>query len=80
MRPSMNITIIILIILIDVVIRIFYAFRMKEVAIQKGYGEDTNVWIICFFLGILGGMYVIALPDLILQSQNKQIIELLKER
>ena len=59
-------------------INAIFANQMKKVAIRKGYGDDTPVWVMCFFLGLLGGIYTLALPDLILQAQNKKIIELLE--
>lgn len=54
------------------------ALFMRNAAILKGYGDDDHIWAICFWLGIFGYLYVIALPDKITQSQNQQIIELLK--
>ncbi len=52
---------------------------MRNAAIQKGYGDDIHAWAICFWLGIFGYIYIMALPDKISQSQNQQIIELLKK-
>lgn len=57
-----------------------FASKMQSVAALKGYGTDTHAWAMCFWLGILGGIYVIALPDLIQKKQNQQLIELLKEK
>lgn len=57
-----------------------FASKMQSVAALKGYGIDAHAWAMCFWLGILGGIYVIALPDLIQQKQNQQLIELLKEK
>ncbi len=69
----------IIIILIVLVIHFVASSLMRSVAIQKGYGDDIHAWAVCFWLGLFGYLYVIALPDKILQSQNQQIIELLKE-
>lgn len=69
----------IVIILIAVLVNAIGAYLMKGAAIQKGYGEDIHAWAICFFLGIFGYLYIIALPDKVTQSQNQQIIDLLKE-
>lgn len=60
------------------VVQFIYAHFMKMAAIRKGYGADAHVWALCFWLGIVGGIYVIALPDLIQQSQNQRMIELLQ--
>lgn len=54
------------------------AFFMRNAAIEKGYGDDIHAWAVCFWLGIFGYLYVIALPDKILQSQNQQIIDLMR--
>ena len=54
------------------------AFFMRNAAIEKGYGDDIHAWAACFWLGIFGYLYVIALPDKILQSQNQQIIDLMR--
>lgn len=67
---------IIIVLLIGFVINAIGATLMKNSAILKGYGEDAHIWAICFWLGILGCLYVISLPDKIIQSQNQQLIEL----
>lgn len=63
-----------------VIIQVIYACHMKKVATLKGYGDDSHAWAMCFWLGILGGLYVAALPDLIQQSQNQQILDVIKGR
>lgn len=68
----------ILVILIGICINAYLASLMKKAGIAKGYGEDAHIWAICFWLGIMGYLYVIALPDKIQQSQNQKIIELLE--
>jgi hypothetical protein len=60
-------------------INAYGATLMKKVGINKGYGAETHIWAICFWLGIIGYLYVIALPDKIAQSQNQKIIKLLEE-
>lgn len=59
-------------------IHFIFANLMQKVAARKGYGNNAHAWAMCFWLGIVGGIYVIALPDLIRQNQNQQMIELLK--
>lgn len=58
----------------------FLAKQMANVAAMKGYGKEIHAWAWCFWLGILGYIYVLSLPDKVTQSQNQQIIELLKEQ
>lgn len=53
--------------------------KMENVATEKGYGTEAHAFAMCFWLGIIGCIYVAALPDKIQQNQNQQIIELLKE-
>lgn len=53
---------------------------METAAALKGYGSEAHAFVICFFLGIIGCVYVAALPDKIQQEQNKRIIELLEEK
>ncbi len=58
----------------------FLAKQMANVAAMKGYGEEIHAWAWFFWLGIIGYIYVLSLPDKVTQSQNQQIIELLKTR
>ncbi len=69
---------IILAVVIAVCVNAVGAFFMRNAAIEKGYGDDIHAWAVCFWLGIFGYLYVIALPDKILQSQNQQIIDLMR--
>lgn len=61
-----------------IVARGFLAKQMANVAAMKGYGKEIHAWAWCFWLGIIGYIYVLSLPDKVTQSQNQQIIELLK--
>lgn len=70
----------IIIFLLIILVNAIGAYLMKNAATQKGYGEDVHAWAICFFLGIFGYLYIIALPDKIVQSQNQKIIELLNQK
>ncbi len=54
--------------------------KMEDVAALKGYGEDAHAFAMCFWLGIIGCIYVAALPDKIQQGQNQKIIELLEKK
>lgn len=52
---------------------------MNKVATAKGYGKKAHVFAMCFWFGIVGYIYVAALPDLIRQRQNQQLIELMEK-
>ncbi|MDO4608607.1 MAG: hypothetical protein Q4B40_05400 [Clostridia bacterium] len=71
--------VIVLSVIIYVIISALCASLMRNAAIQKGYGDDIHAWAVCFWLGIFGYLYIIALPDKIAQSQNQQIIETLRK-
>ena len=53
------------------------AKTMQKIARKKGYGEEFNCFSMCFWLGIVGCLYVIALPDLKQREQLDRIIDLL---
>lgn len=72
----MDILITVLIALI--VVNGFLAEQMANVAAMKGYGKEIHAWAWCFWMGIFGYIYVLSLPDKVTQSQNQQIIKLLK--
>ncbi len=67
-------------ILAAVVWRCVIASFMKTASAMKGYGNETHAFAICLWFGVLGCLYVIALPDKIQQSQNQKIIELLESK
>ena len=54
------------------------AYLMRNAAVLKGYSDDYHIFAYCFWLGLFGYLYVISLPDLVSQSQNQQIIDILK--
>jgi len=51
------------------------AKTMEKIARQKGYGEEFNAFMMCFWLGMIGCLYVIALPDLKQREQLDRMIE-----
>lgn len=61
-----------------IVVNGILASQMANVAAMKGYGKEIHAWAWCFWLGIIGYIYVLSLPDKVTQSQNQQIIKLLK--
>ena len=56
------------------------AKKFENIAFQKGYAKkETYLFAMCFLLGFIGYLYVLALPDLTLQKQNEKIISLLEQ-
>ncbi|NLO84960.1 MAG: hypothetical protein GX096_05980 [Clostridiales bacterium] len=55
----------------------FLASKISDAAERKGY-EKRTYFHICFWLGVLGFLVVIALPDLTIQQQNEKMIRLLE--
>lgn len=73
---------VILLIALPIVINVIVAKKFEQIAIWKGY-TDVHAFAMCFWLGIVGYLYVIALPnithDRISLSQNKTIINFLRD-
>ena len=53
------------------------AYFMRNAAFKKGYGDADHIWAICFWLGIAGYLYVVALPDKTAQQQREDILNVL---
>lgn len=74
----MNILILILFIMLLLGVNYLSANKMTSVAFEKGYDvrdvHSLHVFAWCFWLPLVGYLYVIALPDLRLRSQNAEII------
>lgn len=67
--------VILAIIIIKVLINIKLANYMVKAAELKGYGPEAKVLSLVYWTGTFGCLYVIALPDLVLQRQNEQILK-----
>lgn len=65
-------------VILYIIINFVVASMMSNVAVMKGHGKEVHAFAACFWLGIIGCIYVAALPDKITQSQNKRIIELME--
>lgn len=48
---------------------------MEAAAADKGYDKRARVWLMCFFFGVIGYIYVAALPDKKQQEQNEIVIK-----
>lgn len=62
-----------------IVINLVLANFMKSAAELKGYGSEAHVFGLVFWTGFFGCLYAIALPDLVLQKQNEEILKRLNE-
>ena len=51
------------------------AKMFADVASRKGYSNETKVLLLSFFLGVVGWVYVAALPDEVLRKQNDEILQ-----
>ena len=56
------------------------AKKFEEIAIMKGYGNEIHSFAMCFWLGIIGYLYVIALPDLKHRARMSSIISHLQSK
>ncbi len=63
--------------IIYIVWNLITAKTMERIARLKGYGEEFNCFMMCFWLGVVGCLYVIALPDLKQREQLDKLINLL---
>lgn len=63
-------------VIIYFVLNLIVAMLMQGVAVQKGQ-EDAHAFIIVFLFGIIGCIYVVALPDMILRKQNEDLLTIL---
>lgn len=66
-------------------IALFFGFRaiisvqMKKIAVMKGH-EKSHAFALCFWLGIPGYIYVVALPDLVQRKQLETIINVVNAK
>lgn len=67
---------IIIIVLIAILINLVFASLMNAVAVNKGY-ENSHAFVLVFFFGVFGMLYVIALPDLKARQQREDILAVL---
>lgn len=65
---------------IIVIVDAYLALKMVDAAVDKGYtSQKAEHFFLCFFFPVLGYLYIIALPDLIVQEQNEHCLRLLAE-
>ena len=51
-------------IVISILINFVVAVKFEDIAFKKGYDKSIHSFAMCFWLGIVGYLYVIALPNL----------------
>ena len=61
----------IVLLLLLIIIHYKVAKMFEKLAFDKGYGKDANAFIMCFWLGIVGYIYVAAMPKLTEKTQIK---------
>ena len=54
----------IVLVIVAIVVNYKVARKFERIAFQKGYDTSMHCFAMCFFLGIVGYLYVIALPNL----------------
>jgi hypothetical protein len=69
----------VLAVLVYLAVNFLFATLMNNVALQKGY-ENSHAFALVFFFGVLGMIYVLALPDLKKRAQLEDIVTLLLEK
>lgn len=69
----------IFVLIVYLVINGIIANFMKNVAYAKGYDDNAHAFAMCFWLGIAGWLYVVALPDLVERKNQEEIINLLRK-
>ena len=67
------------IIVILIIVNYFVSKKMESIAEDKGY-TNSPAFVLCFFLGIAGYLYVIAMPDLVAREQMKKLLLLTEQR
>lgn len=66
-------------VLVVLAVNFLFATLMNNIAVSKGY-ENSHAFALVFFFGVLGMLYVIALPDLKAQEQREDILTILLEK
>ena len=68
---------VVLCILVSIIVWAVIAWSMFDIAYQKGHLKKS-VLFLTFFLGFVGILYTILLPDLVRRKQNEDLIAALR--
>ena len=66
------------IIAVAIYINYLIAKKFEAIAFSKGYTTEIHSFAMCFWLGFIGYIYVLALPNLVTMSQQKAILDSLR--
>ena len=66
--------------LIYFAIQYVIARKFEKIAEEKGYDSDIHSFAMCFWLGFVGYLYVIALPNLVQKKNQEKLISLLESK
>ena len=78
LMPFFNLAIIVAIITVVIHVLHIVAKHFENIAFDKGYDRNAHSYVMCLLLGIIGYLYVIALPDKRLLHRQERIITLLE--
>lgn len=67
---------ILILLVIAVAINLYFAKLMDDIATSKGH-PTSKAFLLVLLFGVVGMLYVIALPDLHAREQQEDIIQLL---
>lgn len=63
---------------VAIYINYIVAKKFEAIAFEKGYTVQIHSFAMCFWLGIIGYIYVLALPNLVTMNQQREMIESLR--
>ena len=71
----MGVVLLIILLIVIICIDVYVSEKFEKIAYDKGYGKEAHAFAMCFWLGIIGYLYVIALPDLRQRGVNQENIK-----
>lgn len=66
-------------VLVVLAVNFLFATLMNNIAVNKGH-ENSHAFVLVFLFGVIGMLFVIALPDLKAQAQRDDILTILLEK
>ena len=66
------------IIAVALYINYLVAKKFESIAFEKGYTVEKHTFAMCFWLGIIGYIYVLALPNLVIIEQQRNMLEAMR--
>lgn len=69
-----------LLIAIPIIINCIVSKKFERIAFQKGHTTSVHAFAMCFWLGAIGYIYVLALPDLRREQRETEMLILLREK